>query len=392
MRTGILFFFHCKSNTGYAIETLEYIFRLAAKTNYTNNSIYFAYPDIKNGLSNAFPANFTNVIKFDPNTKDISQLHYIYSFIKERKIKVTVGFDQGPYKKFYKFFKRAGVKKIISYWGAPMGDPSNILKLVVKKFLLMIAPWPQPDLYIFESKAMANSAILGRGVSPKKIQVVRLGVDTNKFRPATSNKEKKYAYKQFNIPEHRKIIFYSGHMEKRKGVTVIIKAAIDVIEQRGRRDVHFLLLGNQPNEEKPYMQMLEGTTAHKHVTFGGYRNDIAEIHRSCYLGVIASTGWDSFTMSSIEMMSSGLPLLVSSLQGLKETVVNGKTGFLFPPGDSEALASNLLALLEGSAEKKNMLALQARERAFRKFSQNRQVTQLSHLFRHINNNTTQSEN
>ncbi len=380
MSMGILFFFHCKSNTGYAIETLEEIFRLAAKKTYPNNGIYFAYPDIKDGLSNAFPVDFSNVIKFDPNTKDINQLHYIYNFIKEKKIKVAVGFDQGPCKKIYKFFKRAGVKKIISYWGAPMGDPCNIFKLVIKKFLLMIAPWPQPNLYIFESKAMANSAILGRGISPKKVKVVRLGVDTDKFRPATSNKEREYVYSQFNIPKSRKIIFYSGHMEQRKGVGVIIKAAIDLIERLDRRDVHFLLLGNQPGEEKPYMKILEGTTVRKHITFGGYRKDIVEIHRGCYLGLIASTGWDSFTMSSIEMMSSGLPLLVSSLQGLKETVVDGETGFLFPPGDSGALASNLISLLEGGNEKKEVLAVKARERVCHDFSKIRQISQLSQLF------------
>ncbi|MFW8600788.1 glycosyltransferase family 4 protein [Desulfobacterota bacterium M19] len=382
MNPGILFFFHCKSNTGYAIESLEKAFWLAAKRSYSENGIYFAYPDIKDGLSNAFPPNFSNVIKFDPNTKDNRQLHDIFEFIKEKNIKVAVGFDQGPHKKSYRFFRRAGIKKIISYWGAPMGDPCNKLKLSIKRLLLMIAPW-QPDLYLFESKAMANSAVLGRGIPSQKVKVVRLGVDTDKFKPARTNKEQKYVYNQFNIPEKRKIIFYSGHMEQRKGVEVIIKAAIDLVERRDQLDVHFLLLGNKPGEEKPYTQMLKRTTTHKHVTFGGYRKDIAQIHRGCYLGVIASTGWDSFTMSSIEMMSSGLPLFVSSLQGLNETVVNGETGFLFPPGDSGALASGLFSLIENGNEKKNILASKARQRVCREFSRSRQIIQLGNVFRYL---------
>ena len=59
---------------------------------------------------------------------------------------------------------------------------------------------------------------------------------------------------------------------------------------------------------------------------------------SSTLGVIALTGWDSFTLSSVEMAPCGFPLVVSRLQGLIETADDGGTGYLFDMDDHNALA------------------------------------------------------
>ena len=120
--------------------------------------------------------------------------------------------------------------------------------------------------------------------------------------------------------------------------------------------------------------------AAKYVTFGGYRKDIAKIHQSCFVGVIASTGWDSFTMSSIEMAASGLPLLVSDLQGLRETVIDGKTGFLFTPGDSSRLAQLLLKITQGPALR-DRLGAESRKYVLQKFTKNRQIGELVKVFK-----------
>jgi glycosyltransferase involved in cell wall biosynthesis len=95
----------------------------------------------------------------------------------------------------------------------------------------------------------------------------------------------------FTIPADRKIIYYSGHMEERKGVAVLMHAARDLYDRHGRRDFHFLILGNREGEEQRFLDMLKDTGAWDHVTFGGYRKDFEQILPGCYLGAIASTGW-----------------------------------------------------------------------------------------------------
>jgi glycosyltransferase involved in cell wall biosynthesis len=107
------------------------------------------------------------------------------------------------------------------------------------------------------------------------------------------------------------------------------------------------------------------------------------------LGVIPSTGWDSFTMSSVEMAASGLPLIVSDFQGLKETVEHGTTGFRFPPGDSAELASRIRTLVENQGMR-NRMAEKARKRAVQGFSRDRQIKELTEIVSRVSGRSDNS--
>jgi glycosyltransferase involved in cell wall biosynthesis len=203
--------------------------------------------------------------------------------------------------------------------------------------------------------------------------VVLLGADLERFRPDPADAG--YAHEVLGIPRDRQLVFYSGHFEPRKGVAVLMQAARVIANDLGRRDVHFVLLGNRDTEADPFRQMIAGTPAEQCVTFAGYRADVPRLHRSCAVGAIASTGWDSMTMSSVEMQASGLPLLVSRLQGLPESIEEGVTGHSFPPGDGAALARHILALVDDAPVRQRM-AVAARARAERLLGRDRQVSQL----------------
>jgi glycosyltransferase involved in cell wall biosynthesis len=52
--------------------------------------------------------------------------------------------------------------------------------------------------------------------------------------------------------------------------------------------------------------------------------------------------------------ASGVPVVASSAGGIPEAVVHERTGLLFPPGDSEALASAVVSLLTDEVRAKAM--------------------------------------
>ena len=105
-------------------------------------------------------------------------------------------------------------------------------------------------------------------------------------------------------------------MEARVRGAVIMEAANRLAARRGADDWHVLLLGNKGDEHLPHVALLT-EQARGRVTFGGYRSDLDVLQRGCYAAVIASTGWDSFPRSGMEMQASGLPVLVSDLRGLR---------------------------------------------------------------------------
>lgn len=376
---GILVIFHCRENTGYAIKTLEERFYEVGKL-LVGNNIHFSYTEISNTTECTQPSKNISVIKFDPTTSDKNELQKISQYVHENNIECVLGFDQPPGRKYYKYIRKAGVKHIVSYWGASMSDINSGLKLGLKRIEMLFHRY-SPDHYIFESNAMRDTAIYGRGISKRKTSITYLGVDTNKYKP--NSKPTQYPYTSFSIPKDRKIIFYSGHMEPRKGVRVLINAAIELVDRRDIKEFHFLILGNKNGEESLFEEMLISKKAKDHVTFGGYRDDISEILPECYLGVIASTGWDSFTMSALEMASAGLPMLVSDLQGLRETISNGNTGFLFEAGNHEELADKITKLIFDN-NLRNKMSEKSRKRVSTNFTISKQIDSLTNTIKALN--------
>ena len=87
-------------------------------------------------------------------------------------------------------------------------------------------------------------------------------------------------------------------------------------------------------------------------------------------------------MSSLEIAASGLPLLVSNLQGLTETIEEGETGFLFTPGNHIELAKRIISLLDDEPLR-NECGERARARIEAAYSRQHQVNNLVQVVQRI---------
>ena len=365
---GILLMFHCAQHTGYAIEKLENIFHKAAlQAGYSEKNIFYSYSKVIDTNYNLLECNYNND----------DQCRALAKAITKHKIETVLAFDLTYPAQVIAHLRNAGVRQIISYWGASMSSINKGLKLFFKKLEWYVRRH-KPDTFIFESEAMQKTATHGRGVPIQHTCVIPLGVDTDYYRPNMSDLH--YAHNALNISQDRHIIFYSGHMEQRKGIATIMHTADFLVNKLNRRDIHFVLCGNKNGEEILYIDMIKNSPTINYVTFAGYRNDLQKLHRSSSLGVIASSGWDSFTMSSIEMMSSGLPMVVSKLQGLQETIENEVNGFFFEPENVEMFAQKITTLIDDKDLHKRF-SIASRKRATELFSMELQIKRLSHLIK-----------
>lgn len=339
-----LFGFHLGSNAGYAISSYERIlYKVAVELASGDSSgVHFSYTDFKRGRSTTFPEGFNNFVEFDFNNLTPQVIARVAQYVRENKIDVACFFDMDATHPAVKVLKAAGVKKVISIWGAPVSGIMPFWRLLIKKIQVALSD-SKLDFMIFESNPMLRTATHGRGYPASQVAIIRQGVDIQKFRP---NLESDYVYKAFNFPTDRKVIIYTGHMEERKGPRILVKAAIELLYKRGRKDVAFLFCGNKNAEANPYQKLFEGLGLDELIQFGGYRNDLSDIYPSCFAGVIPSTGWDSFPYGAIEMQACGLPMIASNLQGLAESVLDGVTGLLFEPGNHLELADKIEILLD----------------------------------------------
>jgi glycosyltransferase involved in cell wall biosynthesis len=79
------------------------------------------------------------------------------------------------------------------------------------------------------------------------------------------------------------------------------------------------------------------------VCFLGWREDIPELLSSWDLLVMPSLD-EGFPLSVLEAMAAARPVLASRVGGLPEIVLDGVTGYLIPPKDTEALVHHITEL------------------------------------------------
>lgn len=337
------------SNVGFAIAPLEVAFFQLCLTlaGGDPNRVHFAYPSLRNGMPQCLPARFGNVIEFDFQDTSPESIERVCTLAHEADISFALFFDLQPVHPVCLPLRRAGVHTIVSYWGAQISSLMPQWRLLLRRLQLRLSR-SKVDGLIFESFAMARYATQGRGVLPSMIDVVPLGVDVERFSPEPSS----HAHEVLGIPPNRKIVFYAGHMEPRKGVHVLIEAALSLLDNRD--DFVVVICGNRPGEEDRFHELFPGLENRREIIFAGYRDDVPQILRGCYCGVIPSTGWDSFPRTMIEMAAAGLPVVASRLQGIPEGVLDGETGLLFEPGDVAGLVNRLARLLDDPAEARRL--------------------------------------
>ena len=103
------------------------------------------------------------------------------------------------------------------------------------------------------------------------------------------------------------------------------------------------LVGDGPLRE-PLQALVEELGLGSQVSFLGYRRDIPEQLAAAQIFVLISK-WEGFPRSILEAMRAGLPVIATDVGGVRESVVDGTTGFVVPPGDVAHLRDCLRRLI-----------------------------------------------
>jgi glycosyltransferase involved in cell wall biosynthesis len=206
---------------------------------------------------------------------------------------------------------------------------------LVRKSDAIIAECPQDALDLREHYAS----------DPSRVEIVPCGYDPAEFGPM----ERAAARQALGWPSERFTVLQLGRLVPRKGIDTVVRALARLREQAGV-DAHLYVVGgnaDMPNEiATPEIARLRGIAAGcgalEHVTFVGRRGraQLREFYAAA--DVFVTTPWyEPFGITPIEAMACARPVIGADVGGIRYTVVDGKTGFLVPPRDPDALADRL---------------------------------------------------
>jgi glycosyltransferase involved in cell wall biosynthesis len=176
-----------------------------------------------------------------------------------------------------------------------------------------------------------------------KIRVIHNGVDIKKFQPA-ADKRKIKAELGFN-PDDIAIVSV-GRLYARKGLFTLIESMLAVVKRFS--NAKFIISGKGQSDE---MQKL---IAHAtklgvigNIIFTGYYPDqkLPKLYQAADVFAF-STFYEHHPFAVLEALSTGLPVVTTTVGGIPETIQTGKNGFLVKPFDEKALADRILYLLE----------------------------------------------
>ena len=161
------------------------------------------------------------------------------------------------------------------------------------------------------------------------------GVDLEHFTPAGSVELRK------NLDWQEKIVLLSNRsLEALYGVDVIVQAFIQA--RKSNPELRLLLFGKGSQEEK-LRQMLTESGHLGDVHFGGFADfeQLPDVYRSADLFISASHS-DGSSVSLMEALACGLPVIVSDIPGNLEWVREDENGWLFHDGSVEELSVKML--------------------------------------------------
>lgn len=381
MKQRILVIIPYDITIGFAFSRLIGVFLDAgAQAAGTASDVHFAFSAVEAQSSSALPAGFSNLVEFDSRKYSENDVARLCTYIRRHGIEAAFVVDIGVEASYLRDIRKAGIKTVIAYWGAPLSSLNYGLKLALKRFEVKYLRPSKPDHFIVESRSMQQTATHGRGIPAYLTTIVPTGVDESRFRPLPEYQQ--HVYLRFGIPIHRSVIVFMGHLHRRKGVHVLLQAADHIVREHHRSDMHFLFLGNQPGEEEVFRGSYDASLTAPFITFGGYQSDIPELLAGCHVGCLPTTGWDSFPLSPLEMQACGLPVVVSDCQGLPESVSDGVTGLVVPAGDIVALATALQRITD-DRDLRNNMGIAAIQRIRSSFTRTRQVDGLREVICYV---------
>ena len=188
--------------------------------------------------------------------------------------------------------------------------------------------------------------------SSDKISIIPCGFNPNEFYPM----DKSVARMVLGLDQQDCLILQLGRIVPRKGIDNVIRALSRV--RRTSMNAKLLIVGGENDKvndlDNPEICRLKQIASEENiadaVSFVGRKNrDVLKYYYAAADLFITTPWYEPFGITPLESMACGTPVIGADVGGIKYSVENGKTGYLVPPKDPDALAARIYEILSDPA-------------------------------------------
>lgn len=163
-----------------------------------------------------------------------------------------------------------------------------------------------------------------------------VGITVEKFVNTVVNKIEKRT--EIGVPENAFLLLSVGELNTNKNHEIVIRA----ISELNDKSVHYAIAGEGELEEHLRRLVKElGLEGQSHLL--GYRNDVAELYKVAD-GFVLPSYREGLSVSLMESLASGLPVICSNIRGNTDMVEDGVTGYWANPFEARTFAESICKL------------------------------------------------
>ncbi len=204
-----------------------------------------------------------------------------------------------------------------------------------------------------------------------RVSTIYNGIDTESFAPGTGREQAAALRAELGLPKAGLVAAFVGSEWERKGLAELIAALASAPE--------WSLLVAGGGDEPSYRERAERAGVADRIRFLGVTSEVRRVYAVADAFVLPS-GYETFSLVTFEAAASGLPVLATPVNGVRELIDDGHNGILIGR-DPASIAAGLLRL-GADPELRASLGAQARRSALG-FSRERMVAEHEALYRRL---------
>jgi glycosyltransferase involved in cell wall biosynthesis len=163
-----------------------------------------------------------------------------------------------------------------------------------------------------------------------RIKIIPNGIDISEFKPLAED-----------MDSERLLVLFAGRLTEQKGLDILKEAIYLLRNEEVFPEIEFLIAGT--GELQPLANRL--SDEFDNVRYLGHVDAMKNLYNQVDALAVPSR-WEGLPYSCLEAQSCGLPVIGSNIPGIRDIIIDERTGILIRPEDPESLKDGILALFE----------------------------------------------
>ena len=192
-----------------------------------------------------------------------------------------------------------------------------------------------------------KSVLIKQGLPADKVTTVRSALIAEEFQQPRAYEQFKATFK---LQENAVVIAVVAQLIERKGHDLLLQCIPQIIKKNP--DLQLIFFG-KGKERQALEKKVAALSLQPYVQFTGFREDLPDW--LAHIDILVHPAYkEGLGIAILQASAAGVPVVASRAGGMPEAVLDGKTGYLVPPGNRTALSKKLGALIEDKSLRKRL--------------------------------------